>query len=385
MFVIFCVALKVPFKNVIYLNKFTNVKRVKYSKTRKLQPNTLEYAGSFPDVPISMQLFIYTENHFEEYNDLSLKEIEEILKNTSVDAIKWFNLHGLHDIELLQEIGEFFQIQSYIMAEILNFGRRTRVEDLDDTLFFSLKALLPYQDVKQNIEIEQISFILKSNILLSFQEKRGDFFHIIRERIRMKIGQVRKRDTGYLLYLLMDSLMDSFFVTLDVVEDNVEQILLDARTKYHRDTLIGIEEYTQELNDVKRAVMPMREILNNVRTLHDKKNTPLIISKESLLFYDRLQYKSIEILDQIEYNLNKLDSATNYYFSSQSNRMNEIMKVLTIVSVIFIPLTFIAGVYGMNFENMPELKMENGYFITLIGMFLLVLVMIAYFKWKRWF
>ncbi|WP_410881385.1 magnesium/cobalt transporter CorA [Myroides sp. DW712] len=361
------------------------MKRVKYSKTRKLQPNVLEYAGSFPDVPISMQLFIYTADHFEEYNDLSLKEIEEVLRNTSADAIKWFNLHGLHDIELLQEIGEFFQIQSYIMAEILNFGRRTRVEDLDDTLFFSLKALLPYQDIKQNIEIEQISFILKSNLLLSFQEKRGDFFHIIRDRIRMKIGQVRKRDTGYLLYLLMDSLMDSFFVTLDVVEDNVEQILQDARAKYHRDTLISIEEYTQELNDVKRAVMPMREILNNVRTLHDKTHPHLIISKESLLFYDRLQYKCIEILDQIEYNLNKLDSATNYYFSSQSNRMNEIMKVLTIVSVIFIPLTFIVGVYGMNFENMPELKMENGYFITLIGMFLLVLAMIAYFKWKRWF
>ncbi|WHT38819.1 CorA family divalent cation transporter [Myroides sp. mNGS23_01] len=111
----------------------------------------------------------------------------------------------------------------------------------------------------------------------------------------------------------------------------------------------------------------------------------MIISKDSLVFYDRLQYKSIEILDQIEYSLKKLDSATNYYFSSQSNRMNEIMKVLTIVSVIFIPLTFIAGVYGMNFENMPELKMENGYFITLMGMFLLVLSMIAYFKWRRWF
>lgn len=380
------IAIKVRFKNVIYLNKFTNVKRVKYSKIRKLQPNSLEYSGSFPDVPISMQLFIYTEDHFEEYNDLSLREIEEVLKSSSAESIKWFNLHGLHDIELLQEIGEFFQIQSYIMAEILNFGRRTRVEDLDDTLFFSLKALLPYQEFQKSVDIEQISFIMQPNLLLSFQEKKGEFFHIIRERIRKKIGQVRKRDSGYLLYLLIDSLMDSFFITLDVVEDNVEQILLDARTKYHKEILINIEEYTQELNDIKRAVMPMREILNNVRTLHDKKTTHhTIISKDSLIFYDRLQYKSIEILDQIEYNLNKLDSATNYYFSAQSNRMNEIMKVLTIVSVIFIPLTFIVGVYGMNFENMPELKTEDGYFLTLLGMFILVLLMIGYFKWKRWF
>ncbi|WHT38818.1 CorA family divalent cation transporter [Myroides sp. mNGS23_01] len=136
-----------------------------------------------------------------------------------------------------------------------------------------MKGLLPYQNVNQGVDIEQISFILKSNILLSFQEKKGDFFHIIRERIRKKIGQVRKRDTGYLLYLLIDSLMESFFVTLDVVEDNVEQILLDARGRYHRDTLIGIEEYTQELNDMKRAVMPMREILNNVEPCTTK-NTP---------------------------------------------------------------------------------------------------------------
>ncbi|MGG5506777.1 MULTISPECIES: magnesium/cobalt transporter CorA [unclassified Myroides] len=362
------------------------MKRVKYSKIRKLQPNSLEYSGSSPDVPISMQLFIYTEEQFEEYNDLSLREIEEVLRNSSADSIKWFNLHGLHDIELLQEIGDFFQIQSYIMAEILNFGRRTRVEDLDDTLFFSVKALLPYQTLQQSVDIEQISFIMRPNLLLSFQEKKGEFFHIIRERIRKKIGQVRKRDTSYLLYLLMDSLMDSFFITLDVVEDNVEQILLEARTKYHKDILINIEEYTQELNDIKRAVIPMREILNNVKTLHDKKTTHLtIISKESLVFFDRLQYKSIEILDQIDYSLNKLDSATNYYFSSQSNRMNEIMKVLTIVSVIFIPLTFIVGVYGMNFENMPELKAKDGYFFTLMGMFILVLLMIGYFKWKRWF
>ncbi len=361
------------------------MKRVKYSKIRKLQPNTLEYSGAFPDTPISMQLFVYTEDFFEEYNDLTLKEMEQIIKKSDPNAIKWFNLHGLHDVDLLYKIGEFFSIQPYIMGEILNFSRRTRVEDLEDTLFFSLKAILPNTEKNQALWIEQISFILQSNFLLSFQEKKGDFFLMIRERIRKRIGQVRKRDNGYLLYTLIDSLIDSFFMRLDEVEDRVEDVLLAARIRYKREILFSIEGLTQELNDIKRAILPMREALNNVRTLHDKKESSTIISEESMLFYDRLQYKSIEILEQIEYNFNKLDSATNYYFSAQSYRMNEIMKVLTIVSVIFMPLTFIVGVYGMNFENMPELTSPNGYYYTLFTMLVIVLLMIAYFKWKKWF
>ncbi|MDR0195003.1 MAG: magnesium/cobalt transporter CorA [Myroides sp.] len=361
------------------------MRRVKYKKTRKLQPNSLEYSGSFPEVPISMQLFIYDEGTFEEYNDLSLKEIEQIMLTASPSAVKWFNLHGLHDIALLKEVGNFFKIEAYIMAEILNFSRRTRVEELDNTLFFSVKAILPYQDDEATLDIEQISFILQDNVLLSFQEKRGAFFNLIRERIRTKTGQIRKKDAGYLLYGLLDSLMESYFVALDLIEDNVEHVLIEARTKYHKDILVRIEEYTQQLQEVKRAIIPLREVLYNLKSQHDKKNTDCVISKTSIAFFDRLQYKSYEMLDQIDYNLNKLDSATNYFFSSQSNRMNEIMKVLTIVSVIFIPLTFIVGVYGMNFENMPELKTENGYFYTIGVMITLVIVMISYFKWRKWF
>lgn len=361
------------------------MRRVKHKKTRKLQPNSLEYSGSFPDVAISMQLFIYDENTFEEYNDLSLNEIEQILLSASPSAIKWFNLHGLHDIDLLKEVGNFFNIESYIMAEILNFSRRTRVEELDNTLFFSVKAILPYGNEETVLDVEQISFILQDNVLLSFQEKKGTFFNLIRERIRTKTGQIRKKDSGYLLYGLLDSLMESYFTALDFIEDNVEQVLIEARTKYHHDVLVRIEEYTQQLQEVKRAIIPLREVLYNLKTQHDKKSIDCVISKNSIGFFDRLQYKSFEMLDQIDYNLNKLDSATNYFFSSQSNRMNEIMKVLTIVSVIFIPLTFIVGVYGMNFDNMPELKAENGYFYTIGTMITLVFVMISYFKWRKWF
>lgn len=362
------------------------MRRAKYKKIKKLQPNYLEYSGNFPDVPISMQLFIYNEDIFLEYNNLSLSEMESVINQAEPNTVKWFNLHGLHDIELLKEIGNFFAIESYIMAEILNFGRRTRMEELEDTMFFSVKAILPFADEDAIVDVEQISFILKGNVLLSFQEKKGDFFNLIRERIRTKTGQTRKRDTGYLLYGLLDSLMDSFLTALDWFEDKVELVLAESKSKYRKETLIRIEEYTQELQDVKRAIIPLREVLYNLKVQHDKKNIiNNTISKSSIVFFERLQYKSIEMLDQIEYSLNKLDSATNYFFSAQSNRMNEIMKVLTIVSVIFIPLTFIVGVYGMNFDNMPELHSPNGYYWTLAIMFMIVLLMIAYFKRKRWF
>lgn len=332
-----------------------------------------------------MQLFIYNEDSYSEYNDLSLSEMKNTIDQAPKDTIKWFNLHGLHDIELLHKIGELFAIENYIMAEILNFSRRTRVEEVDNVMFFSLKAILPFQSNDGEIKNEQISFILKDNILLSFQEKKGAFFNVIRERIRTKIGQVRKKDASFLLYLLMDSLTDSFFTTLDWIEDRVEMVLLEAKTSYKKNILIQIEEYTQELQDIKRAIIPFREVLHNLIVERDRHGTGCIISKSSMMFYSRLQYKSNEILDQIEYNLNKLDSATNHFFSAQSNRMNEIMKVLTIVSVIFIPLTFIVGVYGMNFENMPELKTANGYYYTIVVMFFIVLVMLGYFKWKKWF
>jgi magnesium transporter len=359
------------------------VRRAKYKKIKKLQPNYLEYSGNYPDVPISMQLFIYNEDVFHEYNNLSLSEMINVINQAEPDTVKWFNLHGLHDIELLREIGSFFAIESYIMAEILNFGRRTRMEELEDIMFFSVKAILPFREEESIVDVEQISFILKEDVLLSFQEKKGDFFNLIRERIRTKTGQTRKRDTSYLLYGLLDSLMDSFLTTLDWFEDNVEMVLIEAKSRYKKETLIRIEEYTQELQDIKRAIIPLREVLYNLR---DKKSiTSSVISKNSISFFERLQYKSIEMLDQIEYNLNKLDSATNYFFASQSNRMNEIMKVLTIVSVIFIPLTFIVGIYGMNFDNMPELHSPNGYYWTLAAMLLIVLFMIIYFKWKKWF
>lgn len=359
------------------------MRRVKYNKKRTIQPNYLEYSGEYSHVPISMQLFVYDEDEVMEYSDLTLNEMVQVFKNVKPEAIKWFNLHGLHDVALLNEIGVFFEVENYLMAEILNFSRRSRMEEMEDLLFFNVKSIQAGEDGLP-LEIEQLSFILKGNTLLSFQEKKGNLFTIVRERIRTKIGNIRKKDSGYLLFALLESVIENFFINMDALEDQNEMLLIESRMTYRPNTLVVIERNSEQLNGVKRAILPLRDVLHNLKSENDA-HIKTMLGKGNGMYYARLHYRALEVLDQVEYNLTKLDSATNYYFSAQSHRMNEIMKVLTIVSVIFMPLTFIVGVYGMNFSNMPELEEPYGYFITLASMLFLVLIMVLYFKWKKWF
>jgi magnesium transporter len=357
------------------------VKRLKYKKGRKVQPNHFEYTGQHSDQPIEMQLFVYNSDSYTETKNLQLDkvEIEELL--TSGD-VKWLNVHGLHDGELIKRIVEVIGIDGYIAGDILNVAKRTRMEELENALFFSIKSILPEKDT--SVRIEQISFLLKDNILISFQEKRGDFFTHIRERIKTNTGLVCKKKNDFLLYLMLDAVMENFYITIEKYEDIIEQLQIEAKVNESQEVLVRIEKCSEDLNYLKRSIIPLKDSLFNLKSMQDDDDFNGI-EKSNYSFFSRLYQKSLELLDQVDYDINSLESASSFYFSAQSHRMNEIMKTLTIVSVVFIPLTFIVGVYGMNFENMPELKTPNGYFITLGVMFVLVLGMIVYFKQKKWF
>jgi magnesium transporter len=234
------------------------------------------------------------------------------------------------------------------------------------------------------VHVEQISFLLKDNLLVSFQEKKSDFFTHIRERIKTHSGIVRKKRNDYLLYLLLDAVMENFYITIEFYEDIIEALLIEAKSNESPDVLVRIEKFRENLNYLKRAILPLRDALFTLKSEHDEEDYDGI-EKSNYGFFARLHQKSLEILEQIEYDINTLDSASNFYFSSQSHRMNEIMKILTSVSVIFMPLTFIVGVYGMNFDVMPELRYKYGYFIVMFIMFALVVGMVIYFKRKKWF
>ena len=360
------------------------MKRMKYKKVRKVQPNYYEYTGIHTTDLVEMQLFVYDDLGYEEYKKAALDKIQkEIEDPQQVNDVKWFNIHGLHDVTLIQKIGEMLSIEPYIVSDILNVSRRSKMEELDQVLFFSIKSILPDEDA-ENIKVEQISFLLKDNLLVSFQEKKSDFFTHIRERIKTHSGLVRKKRNDYLLYLLLDAVMENFYISIEYYEDVIDGLLIEAKTSDKPDVLVRIEKIRDDINFLKRSILPLRDALFSLKEEHDASNYNGI-EKSNYGFFARLHQKSLEILEQIEYDMHTLDSASSFYFSSQSHRMNEIMKILTAVSVIFMPLTFIVGVYGMNFKFMPELNWESGYFMVLGIMFMIVVGMVVYFKKKKWF
>ncbi|RRJ87735.1 magnesium/cobalt transporter CorA [Paenimyroides tangerinum] len=359
------------------------MKRVKFNKVKKLQPYIWEYNGNYKNELTDVELFIYDEESFFEQNTKDVNHIEQTINKVKPDEMIWFNLHGFNDVEIFPEISKQFSIPLSTLNQVLSFSRRTRWEEQDGVMFFNLKATFP-KLVDDKIQIIPISFVIKENQLFSFQEKKNNLFEHIRERIRTKTGNVRKKKEDYLLYLMLDAIMENYFLTLDNIEDEVEKVIIEAKTARNPIVLEKLQLNSDNLNDLKRALIPIRDVLFSL------KNSSLseefsFLEESNQIYFSRLHHKSLEIIDQIDYDLNQLNNASSFFFSMQSHRMNEIMKVLTVVSVIFMPLTFIVGIYGMNFKNMPELNYENGYYIVLSGMFILAILMALYFKYKKWF
>ncbi|HLA55668.1 MAG TPA: magnesium/cobalt transporter CorA [Flavobacterium sp.] len=366
------------------MTNYSNVRRVKYKEVRRVQPNYFEYTGNYKTDPVAMQLFVYNDEGFEEYNNVSLQKVKKELEDrTQEHDVKWLNLHGLHNVELVKSVGEYLGVENHILGDILNTSRRSRMEELDDILFFSIKSILQKEDPPK-LEVEQISFLMKDNLLVSFQEKKSDFFAHIRERIRTGAGIVRKKKNDYLLYLLLDAVMENFYITLEHYEDRIENLLTEAKTTDKKEIPQLIEKNRENLNFLKRSILPLRDALFTLKSIQEDDDYDGI-EKANYTFFARLHQKSLELLEQIEYDMNALESASNIFFSTQNQRMNQIMKTLTIFSGVFMPLTFIVGVYGMNFDNMPELRAHNGYYITWAVMIVIAAILVVYFKMKKWF
>jgi magnesium transporter len=362
------------------------MKRIEYSKVRRVQPNYYEYTGEHTTEPVSMQLFVFNEQGYEEYKNVSLDRItKECTDERQEGDVKWLNVHGLHDVELIKTIGTFFNIEPIVISDILNVSRRTRIEEFGDVLFFSVKSVLPNDDPNCGLKTEQVSFLLKGDVIVSFQEKKSDYFEHIRERMRTGNGIVRKRKNDYLLYLMLDAIMENFFITTEKYEYQIDRLSKDTKMARQTDFIQSVEQTKENLYFLKRSVTPLRDALYNLKTHREEDGEFETIRKSTLSFFARLHQKCLELLDQAEYDLHSVDSASNFHFSAQSQRMNQIMKTLTIFSVIFMPLTFIVGIYGMNFDNMPELRTENGYYVVLGVMAAIIVAMVIYFKKKDWF
>jgi len=345
-----------------------------------VQPTFLDYTGVHKHIKTEMQLFVYDTNDLTEFKEFSTAQL---VKCMASDKVNWLNIHGLNDTDIIKSVGDFLQVDNFMLGDILNTTKRTKLDEYHDVLFFNIKSLLPVENT-DNIAVEQISFLLKNGILVSFQEKRSDFFTHIRERIRTHSGIVRDKKADYLLYLLLDAVMENFYITIENEEDRVEELINLSKTSTSPEILEQIEKHRDNFNFLKRSIIPLRDSLYSIKSIKDD-NVFNTIEHDNYSFFSRLHQKCLELLDQIEYDLTSLDSASNFYFSAQNQKMNQVMKTLTVVSVFFMPLTFIVGIYGMNFDNMPELHWHYGYFLVLAFMLLLLLGMIFYFKKKKWY
>ncbi|WP_338733495.1 magnesium/cobalt transporter CorA [Mangrovimonas cancribranchiae] len=347
----------------------------KYKKHVGQVPGAIVYTGD----KISEKLFIESfDYNSEQAIEAELKNVEEAFKYKASNTITWINLNGLNHIDEIEKIGTHYNLHPLILEDIVNTSQRPKIDEYDDYIFISLKML--YYNTNEDVVIEQVSFIMGENYVLTFQESEGDVFDTVRERIRNGKGRIRTSSSDYLLYALIDAIVDHYYIvseTLGNKIEDIEDVLFEgAAADNISQQVLNLKK---ELLKVRRAIFPLREIINRI-----EKSETKFIQKKTIQFYRDIYDHIIQLSDTIDIYREMIWSLMDLYMTNISNRMNEVMKVLTIIATIFIPLTFIAGIYGMNFDNMPELHYNNAYYIVWGIMIIIFLGMIYYFRRKKW-
>ena len=347
----------------------------KRSRKAGLPPGTLVHIGEKKADTPKITIMDYDETHFQEKE---IKTIEEcfILKDTP--TVTWINIDGLHQVEILEKLGGCYGFHPLVLEDILNTDQRPKVEDYGEYIYIVLK-MLDQNNKSNEILTEQISLILGPNFVISFQEREGDVFGPIRERIRTGKGRIRKMGADYLAYALLDSIVDNYFFIMEKLGEKIEFLEEEVVKQPIPGTLQTIHHLKREMIFFRKAVWPLREVIGSL----ERGELPLV--KETTRIYLRDVYDhTIQVIDTIETFRDMVSGMLDIYLSSVSNRLNAVMKVLTIIATIFMPLTFIAGIYGMNFKYMPELEWRWGYPAIWFAVVLISVSMLIYFRKKRW-
>jgi len=349
------------------------IKRI--SKKVGLPPGTLVHIGEKKTEKARITIIDYDEVQFQEKE---AQTIEECFPFKDEPTVTWINIDGIHQMEIIEKIGKHFGIHRLILEDIVNTGHRPKMEDLEDHIFIVLKMLY-YDEEDIEIKAEQVSLILGSNFVISFQEREGDIFNPIRERIRKSKGRIRKKGADYLAYALVDAIVDNYFIILEKLGEKIESLEEELLTNPTPETSQTIHNFKREMIFLRKSVWPLREVISGL----ERGESSLVHESTGIYLRDVYDH-TIQVIDTIDTLRDTVFGMHDTYLSSVSNRMNEVMKVLTIMATIFIPLTFVAGIYGMNFEYMPELKWHWGYFMVWFIMFGIVVSMVVHFKRKKW-
>ncbi len=339
-------------------------------------PGTLIHIGSDVNSKVEIRVFIYNDGHFSENKYSSVSDVPTL---PPAGQIIWVDVDGNHDETIMKQLGQKFSIHELVLSDAMSDEQRTKLDILDNALFWVLKMVYPDKD-SQNIVIEQVSFYLKANILITFQEKREDVFEPIRNRIRQCKGRVRKSGADYLFYALADVIVDNYIIVLERIADRTETLEESIMANPKVSTLESVYDLKRELLFLRKSIFPLKEIVTKLQ----KEETGLITDQTQIYLKDLYDHV-VQVNESIETYREMLASLIDMYMMLNSNAMNQVVKTLTIISTIFIPLTFIVGVYGMNFDNMPELRWHYGYFIICGIMVVMAILMLLYFRKKKWF
>lgn len=346
----------------------------RYKKLGKA-PGSVIYTGDKTTNKLFIDVFDY---NLEKCIEKELDSVEQAFDFKHSNSITWINLNGLNHVTEIEKLGNHYNLHPLVLEDIVSISQRPKIDEYDHYLFVVLKML--HIDQFDNIVSEQVSFIMGEGYVLSFQEAEGDVFDAVRERIREGKGRARGLKADYLLYILMDAIVDHYFTIVETLGDKIEDFESDIFSgNVGENVNKDIQDLKREILRIRRAIYPLREVVNRI----GKHESPLIEPKTKTFYRDIFDHL-IQVTENIDIYREMIWSLMDMYMTTISNKMNEVMKVLTIMASIFIPLTFIAGIYGMNFEYIPELHYKYAYFILWGVMIILFVGMLYYFKRKKW-
>jgi len=338
-------------------------------------PGTLVHTG---EVKTDRVRFTVMDYHADGLIERDLDAVDEAFPLDDALTVTWLNVDGLHDVDVVQTLGERVGLHPLAMEDVLSTGQRPKIDDYGDLVFIVMR-MVQFDAEQGELIDEQVSLVVGRGFVVSFQERPGDVFESVRERLRTAKGRLRTAGADYLAYALMDAVVDHYFITLEHLSDTIEDLSEDILRLPDPVSLERVHDLKRSLVFMRKSIWPLREVAGKLV----RGEAPLF-EPSTLVFVRDVYDHAVQVIDTVESLRDIVAGMHDIYLSSLSNRMNEIMKVLTIIATIFIPLTFIAGIYGMNFQYMPELEWRWGYFAALGLMGLIAVIMIILFRRRRW-
>ncbi len=338
-----------------------------------MAPGTVTYMGDKENVSLHVEVIDYNKEHYSLKN---YSTVEETFDLGTEDSITWTNITGLGNVDDIKRLGTFYDIHPLILEDIVDPSQRPRIDEYDDYIF-AIAKMLYYKD--GDLVVEHISIVMGKDYVLTFQESEFDVFDGLRSRLEAGKGRIRTEKSDYLLFCILDSVIDNYFLIVEALADKIEvledQLFEDPQESASQE----IQELKREALRIRKNIFPLREVVNRL-----EKTEANYIYPQTINYYKDLYDNVIQVIETIEIYRDMIWGMVDLYMSTMSNKMNNVMKVLTIIATIFIPLTFIAGIYGMNFDYMPELHYKYGYFVVWGIMIVMLFAMVYYFKKKKW-